>query len=358
MQSQNKFKLGLFGLNCSNGMTMTKAPERWEGSWENNLAATQLAEEAGLEFMLPIARWRGYAGETDTEGSAYETLTWAAGLLAATRRITVFGTLHVAFINPVFAAKQVVTNDHIGHGRFGLNVVSGWNGDEFAMFGRQLLQHDDRYAYTEEWVTIAKRAWTEDAPFDFKGKFFDLTGVLLKPKPGGGRHPMLMSAGSSGAGRAFAARHADCLFMVIVDQAALSRDVQTLRDMAGRPVGVYASGHMIARATRKEAEEYHHYIVHEMGDWEGAEHAVAIRARGGGLSIPPERLAGFKERFISGTGTFPVIGSYDDAAQTFARLAEAGLEGMAVGLVNYIDEMPALREEVLPRMQRLGLRAA
>ncbi len=358
MQSSNRFKLGLFGLNCSNGMTMTKAPERWEASWENNLAAARLAEEAGLEFLLPIARWRGYAGETDTEGSAFETLTWAAGLLAATQRITVFGTLHVAFINPVFAAKQVVTNDHIGRGRFGLNVVSGWNVDEFGMFGRQLLEHDDRYAYTEEWVTIAKRIWTEDEPFDFHGRFFDLTGVLLKPKPQGGTHPMLMSAGSSAAGKAFAARHADCLFMVIVDPEQVARDVHDLRAMAApRPAGVYASGHLICRPTRAEAEEYHHYLVHEMGDWEAAEHAVAIRTRGGGLSIPPERLPAMKERFISGTGTLPVIGSYDDAAQTLQRLAEAGLDGMAVGLVNYVADMPMLRDEILPRLERLGLRA-
>ncbi len=358
LHGPNRFKLGLFGLNCSNGMTMTKAPERWEASWENNLEAARLAEAAGLEFLLPIARWRGYAGETDTEGSAFETLTWAAGLLAATRRIMVFGTLHVSFVNPVFAAKQVVTNDHIGRGRFGLNVVSGWNADEFAMFGRSLLEHDDRYAYTEEWVTIAKRIWTEDTPFDFKGRYFDLSGVLLKPKPRDLKAPLLMSAGSSGAGRAFAARHADCLFMVIVDPATLPRDIAGLREAAaGRRVGVFASGHLICRRTRAEAEAWHHYLVHEMGDWEAAEHAVAIRTRGGGLSIPPDRLPSFKERFISGTGTFPIVGSYDDAAQAFHRMAEAGLDGMAVGLVNYVDDMAMLRGEILPRMERLGLRA-
>jgi len=357
MLGGNRFKLGLFGLNCSNGMTMTKAPERWDASWENNLAAARLAEEAGLEFLLPIARWRGYAGETDTEGSAFETLTWASGLLAATHAITAFGTLHVAFINPVFAAKQVVTAHHIGQGRFGLNIVSGWNVDEFDMFGATLLEHDDRYGYSEEWVTIARRIWTEDQAFDFKGRYFDLAGVLLKPKPRAGRQPLLMSAGSSGAGRAFAARHADCLFMVIVDFDRLADDVRTLREIAaGRDVGVYASGHLICRRTRTEAEEYHHYIVHEMGDWEAADHAVAIRTRGGGQSIPLDRLPAMKERFISGTGTFPVIGSYDDAALTFKRMADAGLEGMAIGLVNYVDEMPHLRDEILPRLERLGIR--
>ena len=45
--SPNKFKLGLFGLNCSGGLTMTKAPEYWDASYENNLVVAQLAEEAG-----------------------------------------------------------------------------------------------------------------------------------------------------------------------------------------------------------------------------------------------------------------------------------------------------------------------
>ena len=84
MQNANRFKLGLFATNCSGGLAMTKVPERWDASWDNALTANRLAEAAGLEFTLPIARWHGYRGETDTEGSSYETLTWAAGTLAAT----------------------------------------------------------------------------------------------------------------------------------------------------------------------------------------------------------------------------------------------------------------------------------
>ena len=62
MYNDNRFKLGLFGMNCSGGLTMTLAPEYWEASWENNLKAAQLADDAGLEFILPIGRWRGYGG--------------------------------------------------------------------------------------------------------------------------------------------------------------------------------------------------------------------------------------------------------------------------------------------------------
>ena len=357
MTRPQRFRLGLFGMNCSGGLTMTKAPERWDQSWENNLTAARLADEAGLDFLLPIARWHGYKGETDTEGTTFETLTWAAGLLAATRDICAFGTLHVSLVNPVFAAKQIVTADHIGGGRFGLNVVSGWNEGEFAMFGATLLEHDERYAYTEEWITIAERVWSEDQPFDFKGRYFDLAGVLGKPKPFGGARPMLMSAGSSAAGRSFAARHADCLFMNIFDHGRLPSDVSTLRASAGeRDVGVYASAHIISRATSKETQEFYNYIVHDMGDWEAAEHIVAIRISGGGQSIPPDRVRAMVERHVSGIGTCPIVGSYDDVALQLKRFADAGLDGLAVGLVNYIDDFAMLRDEILPRLERLGVR--
>jgi len=356
MDNANEFKLGIFASNCSGGLTMTKAPEHWDASWDNNLRVAQAADEAGLEFLLPLGRWRGHFGETNTQETSFETLTWASGLLAATKGISVFGTLHISLIHPVFAAKQIVTADHIGKGRFGLNMVVGWNELEFGMFGKDLLEHDERYVFAQEWAIIAKRIWSEDEPFDFKGKYFDLHHVLGKPKPWSLRRPMLMSAGSSPAGRAFAAANADCLFMVIHDADRLVQDVTTLRDLAGRRIGVFASSHLIARPTRREAEEYHHYIVHEMGDWEGAEYMMSVRISGGSQSTPADKVRQLKERYISGSGTFPVIGSYDDAAQIYRRLCDAGLDGLAVALVNYIDELPRLRDEVLPRMERLGLR--
>ena len=357
MFNANRFKLGLFGMNCNGGLTMTKAPERWDQSWANNLRAARLAEAAGLEFLLPIGRWHGYRGETDTEGTTWETLTWATGLLGGTSEISCFGTLHVSFANPVFAAKQMVTADHVGEGRFGINIVSGWNEGEFAMFGIDLLEHDERYAYTEEWATIVKRIWSESEPFDFDGKYFKLKGVLCKPKPVGGSRPLLMSAGSSPAGRAFAARHADCLFMNIFDLDALPKDVADLRATApNSQPGVYASGHIISRATKKETREFYDYIVHEQGDWEAAEHIVSIRISGGGRSIPPEIVRKMTERHVSGIGTMPIVGDYDEVAALFKRMSDAGLDGMAVGLVNYVDEFPILRDEILPRMERLGLR--
>ncbi len=123
MYNGNALKIGLFGANCSSGRSATKVPERWSASWEDCLALAQLADEAGLDFMLPIARWKGYGGETDFHGCTLETITWAVGLLGATKRMTVFGTVHAPLFHPLIAAKEFVTADHIGQGRIGVNIV-------------------------------------------------------------------------------------------------------------------------------------------------------------------------------------------------------------------------------------------
>ena len=60
MQNSNRFKLGLFGMNCS-GSVPTAVPERWKAGWKETREAARLADAAGLEFLLPIARWLGMA---------------------------------------------------------------------------------------------------------------------------------------------------------------------------------------------------------------------------------------------------------------------------------------------------------
>lgn len=355
MLSNNTFQLGLFALNCSNGMTMTKAPERWDNTWENNVRAAQLADEAGLEFLLPVGRWKGYGGETDSQKSTFETITWASGLLAQTKNIRVFSTTHCALIHPVFAAKQMATASHIGGGRFGLNVVAGWNAAEFDMFGVALMEHNERYAYAQEWIDVVKRIWTDEDNFDYDGRFFQLKDVQGLPKPPS--EPVIMSAGSSPAGAAFAYNNANCLFMVIKDEDSMASEIAALKQQGeGHHFGVFASSHLVARPTRQEAEDYYHYIVDEQGDWAAADNMAKGRETAKSVSAEQLQELAMKRRFIGGSGTWPVVGSYDDAVDTYERFSKAGLQGLAVGLINYIDEFPHLRDEVLPRMERRGLR--
>ena len=71
----NRLKIGLFGANCSSGRAVTKVPERWSGTWTDNLALVRMADEAGIDFMLPIGRWKGYGGDTGYQEATLETVT-------------------------------------------------------------------------------------------------------------------------------------------------------------------------------------------------------------------------------------------------------------------------------------------
>jgi hypothetical protein len=64
MYNDNALKIGLFGANCSSGRSATTVPERWSASWEDCLALAKLGDEAGLDFMLPIAHSRPSPGRS------------------------------------------------------------------------------------------------------------------------------------------------------------------------------------------------------------------------------------------------------------------------------------------------------
>src|SRR5215217_3054650 len=282
MHNANRLKIGLFGPNCSSGRAVTLVPERWSGSWPDNLKLARMADEAGLDFLLPIARWKGYGGETDYQGATLETFTWASGLLACTNRITVFGTVHAPLFNPVIAAKEMVTADHIGQGRFGLNIVVGWNEGEFEMFGVEQREHATRYEYAQEWIDAIKLMWSKREDFDFDGEFIKLKNVRAKPKPYGGTQPVIMNAGASPVGRAFAVRNCDAFFMqssrVSVEETAqLVAAVKAEAAALGRHIGVFTVGVITCRPTMKEAEDYHHHVVVDQADWGAVDYMLALR---------------------------------------------------------------------------------
>src|SRR5690349_4280375 len=243
----NRLKIGLFGANCSSGRAVTKVPERWSGTWDDNLALVKTADQAGIDFMLPIGRWKGYGGDTGYQEATLETVTWATGLLAATKRITVFGTVHAPLFHPIVAAKQMVTADHVGNGRFGLNLVVGWNEGEFDMFGVRQRDHEERYEYGREWLDVVKELWSPRDKFDLKNRYFDLKGIRAQPKPAGGVRPVIMNAGASATGRAFAIRNCDAFFtnamgLTLEQQGDVVRTAQEEARAVGRELDVYTIG--------------------------------------------------------------------------------------------------------------------
>lgn len=358
MFGTKRFLLGTFSSNCSSGMTVTKVPERWVNSWDNNLRLGRLLDEAGIDFMLPIARWIGYGGETDFHGGVLETMTWAAALLASTKRITVFATIHTTANHPVVVAKQIATIDQIGHGRAGLNIVAGWNKPEYEALGLALPDdHATRYAYAREWFDLVGKLWTSTEHFDWNGRFFQLKRVKGDPRPVAGRPPIINAAGSP-EGREFATRNADFLFTPAIDLGRSKGEIAELKGMAsaqGRSVGVLTFSHVVCRPTEAEARAYLEYTGKTNADWEAVDNLVQLQFAHA-HSFPHDLLTLIRDRMAAGHGGFPLVGTPEQVADGLCALAEAGFSGTTLSFVDYVAEFPYFRDAVLPILAARGLR--
>jgi FMNH2-dependent dimethyl sulfone monooxygenase len=362
----NRFKLGLFNVNCNGGLTISLAPERWAANWDDVVTATLMADQAGIDFILPVAKWHGYGGESNNLGRSFETLTHGAALGALTTYTAMFSTVHVPLVTPAFAAKAIATIDHVSHGRAGLNIVCGWNSDEFNMHG-VTIDAERRYDQGLEWFKIWAKLLEGGPKFDWDGEFYKLKGVVTDPVTVQRPRPPVMSAGFSRKGRDFAAQAADCLFTIISELDQIPSMVESVKSYAanyGRLVAVYTQAQVVCRPTRKEAEEYYYYFAEEMTDHAALEYyGRQVRASRGNDTAFSERPNLNKYSRATGKayagaypGIYPLIGTPDEIVDEMSQLEQAGLAGTAIVFLNYLNEMPYFIEEVLPRMERAGLR--
>ncbi len=359
--NDNRMKLGGFGANVSNGCAITMAEGRLETTWPNTRTVATLTDQAGLEAMVPVARWKGFGGPTNFNGTCFETYTWAAGLAAITDHAAIFSTSHVPTVHPIMAAKQATTIDHISGGRFALNVVCGWYQPELEMFGAPIMEHDTRYEYAEEWLEVIRRLWTEEEEFEYEGRFFRIQKGFHQPKPIQRPFPPIMNAGGSPTGQRFAAKHADMAFILVrehdYDGAKAQVDYlhRLAREEFGRELQVWCSAYVVCRPTEKEAHDYLNYYVREKGDWEAVDNLTRILGIQSDV-VAPEAMEAFKFHFIAGWGGYPLVGTPEQIVDTLGRLSRAGLDGVVLSWVNYEAELRQWIAEVLPLMEQASLR--
>ena len=358
MMNANRFKLGLFSINADGGTAFTKVENRWRAEWGEIETLARTADAAGLEFILPIARWKGYGGETSVRGASFETLTHAAALAAITRHIAIFSTVHVPLVHPVFAAKALMTIDHVSRGRAGLNIVCGWNQEEFDMFGHRQSAHDDRYKQGFEWFSVVQRIFTAEAPFDHDGEFYQLKQVIGAPAPVQQPRPVTLSAAFSPAGRRFAAATSDFLFTSLRSFESAKPHIAEIRRLAletGRDVGLLTTTHVVCRETDAEAKRYYDHYANEMADTEAVDfHQRKKDAHYG--AVEPDAIRLERQRYAGGTGSYPLIGRPETIAEKIVQIHGLGFSGATLSFVNFNEELPYFVNRVLPLLRQAGLR--
>jgi FMNH2-dependent dimethyl sulfone monooxygenase len=207
------------------------------------------------------------------------------------------------------------------------------------------------------------QAWSAPDTFDFAGRYLNLAGVRANPKPFGGTRPIIMNAGSSATGQAFALRNCDAYFTAnAASRLSLDAAVKQVAEIKrqgranGREIEVFTVGQVICRPTQKEAEEYYRHAIIDNADWGAVDGMLALK------DITPQKmpLEEFEKKrhyfAANAIGGYPYVGTPDRVADELANISRAGMRGIAVSFVNFLNELPYFRDEVLPRLARLGVR--
>jgi alkanesulfonate monooxygenase SsuD/methylene tetrahydromethanopterin reductase-like flavin-dependent oxidoreductase (luciferase family) len=202
-----------------------------------------------------------------------------------------------------------------------------------------------------------QKLWTEERPFDWEGKYFQGSGVYGNPRPVQSHVPILNAAAST-EGRQFAVRNADFLFTPVFDFGQARETVADIHGKAAavnRNIGVFTFCTVVCRPTQQEAEDYLDYYANQNADWEAVDYLMKLQGMHA-QSFTPEALANFRDRFAAGHGGFPLVGTPDHIAEQLEQLSATGLSGTTLAFVDYAKEFPYFRDEVIPRLERRGLR--
>lgn len=142
------------------------------------------------------------------------------------------------FVAPTLAARELATLDQLTGGRLAVHVISGGSDAEQRRDG-DYLDHDERYARTDEYVGLLRRLWTSDRPFDHAGRYYRFQAGFSEVKPRQSPHIPVFFGGASDAALPVAGRHADVYALwgeSLAQVAELTRRVRAEATAHGRTI--------------------------------------------------------------------------------------------------------------------------
>ncbi len=358
-------QLGVFIPIGNNGWLISTTSPQYMPSFELNRTIVEKAERFGFDFALSMIKLRGFGGPSQFWDHNLESFTLMAGLAAVTSRIQLFATCAVLTMPPPIAARMAVTIDSIAPGRFGVNVITGWQEKEYAQMGLWPgdAHYQHRYEYCEEYVTVMKELWATGRS-DLKGQFFTMDDCRCSPLPS--RPVPIVCAGQSDRGTRFAAEHADYNFVSrqgVNEPAKIAPSVARLVDATaktGRSCGALVLTMIIADETDEAAfAKWEHYKSGT--DFE----AMYYRDGQASLDAAADKQATIANFAAASAQKLPsaqnvLIGSYARIAAMLDELAAVpGVAGAMLTFDDFVIGMEQFGTRVQPLMQsRRGLELA
>lgn len=310
MTAKKQILLNAFNMNCVGHINHGLWTHPRDRSSEYNTIAywTDQARllERGLFDGIFIADIIGvydvYGGGIDVTAReavqlpVNDPILLVSAMAAVTENLGFGVTVNVHNEGPYTLARRFSTLDHLTRGRVGWNIVTGYLDSAHRGKGdARLPEHDRRYDYADEYLEVLYKlweaSWDDDAvrrdragriftdpakirPVTHHGEFFDVEGYHLS-EPSIQRTPVLYQAGTSPRGRAFAGRHAECVFISAGTKAGARDAVRALRAEAvhagRRPddIKVFVGIAVVPGRTKAEAQdkrdEYLRYASPEAG---------------------------------------------------------------------------------------------
>lgn len=174
-------------------------------------------------------------------------------MAAVTKHLSFGVTASTTYEPPFLLARKYSTLDHLTKGRIAWNVVTSYLESAARNIGLETqIPHDERYEIAEEYLSVSYKlwesSWRDDAAvrdndsatftlpgrvrrIDHKGKHFKVAGPFTN-EPSIQRTPFIFQAGTSKAGKAFASKHAECMFLPGMEPHIVRKSADDIRAQA------------------------------------------------------------------------------------------------------------------------------
>lgn len=341
----------------------------YHGLTNNKLGAAGAPVRANSpDYLAQAARAMEYAGFNavliPTGPTCHDAWVVAAALARATSRLKFLVAFRPGFVLPAVAAQTAQSLQRITGNRLLLNVVTGGNSAEQQGYG-DFLDHDERYARTDEFLDIVRQIWSRRG-VDYEGRYYRLRNAgLARPIE---HAPPLYFGGASSAAEDVAARHCDTYLLwgetpdMVRDRIARTSELAARH---GRRLRYGLRAHVIARDTEEEAWAEADRLLREVpkaaidkaqrelraSESVGQARMLSLHAGRAlhtvrDLEVYPNLWAGVG--LVRGGAGTAFVGSYRQVADRLQEFHALGVDAFILSGYPNLEESLRVGDEVLP----------
>jgi len=312
---------------------------------------SQAHERAGFDKVL--------VGYTSTSAEGFVIAGYAA---AHTERLGYLIAHRPGFVAPTLAARRAATFDQVSGGRLALHIITGGSDADQGKDG-DWLDHDTRYRRTDEYLTLMRRVWTEDAPFDHEGEFYKVARAFSEIKPRQTPHVPLYFGGASEAAHQIGSRHSDVYMLWGEPLAAIKQRIAEVRAAAlpfGRAPRFSVSLRPIIAPTEPQAWDKARGILARVQEKQGDRTLPLPEAVGARRLVDFARDAEVHDKrlwtpiaaAVGGAGnTTALVGTPEQVAESLLDYCELGVTTLLIRGFDPLNDTVEYGRELIPMVR-------